>query len=93
MFERGLKQLRSLIGKRQYIIIIHALEEMDEDDVLVEDIENAILTGEIIERQVDRVTKERKSVLVGTDYSSESGNVVYKVGPTSKVVLITVYRE
>ena len=34
MLERVLKQLRSLIRKRQYIITIHALEEMGEDDVL-----------------------------------------------------------
>ena len=88
-----LKQLRSLIRKRQYIITIHALEEMDEDDVLAEDIENAILTGEIIERQMDRATKERKNVLTGTDCSGETVNVVLKVGPTSKAVIIIVYRK
>jgi len=48
MFERVLKQLRSLIRKRQYIITIHAFEEMAEDDVLAEDIEHAILTGKIM---------------------------------------------
>jgi hypothetical protein len=50
MLERVLKELRSLIRKRQYIITIHALEEMGEDDVLAEDVEHAILTGKIIER-------------------------------------------
>lgn len=93
MFERVLKQLRSLIRKRKYIITIHALDEMGEDDVLVEDIESAILTGEIIERQVDRATKERKYVLCGVDCSGESLNVVLKVGPTGKAIVITVYRE
>lgn len=93
MFERVLKRLRSLVRKRQYVITIHALEEMDEDDVLVEDIENAILTGKIVERQVDRVTKERKYVFAGMDCSGESVNVVLKIGPTSKVVVITAYRE
>jgi hypothetical protein len=93
MFERVLKQLRSLIRKRQYIITTHALEEMGEDDVLAEDIENAILTGRIIDRQIDRATKERKYVLAGTDYSGDSVHVVLKVGPTRKAVVITVYRE
>ena len=93
MFERILKQLRSLIRKRQYIITVHALEEMAEDDVLAEDIENAILTGTIIERQVDRDTKERKYVLAGNDCSDESVNIVLKVGPTGKAAIITVYRE
>ncbi len=50
MFERVLKQLRSLTRKRNYILTIHALEEMGEDDVLAEDVENAILTGQIVER-------------------------------------------
>jgi hypothetical protein len=93
MFERVLKQLRSLIRKRQYIITTHALEEMGEDDVLAEDIENAILTGRIIDRQIDRATRERKYVLAGTDCSGDSVHVVLKVGPTRKAVVITVYRE
>ncbi len=93
MFEQALKRFRSLVRKRQYILTIHALEEMGEDDVLAEDVENAILTGQIVERQVDRGTRERKYVLAGTDCFGESVNVVLKVGPTRKAVVITVYRE
>ncbi|MBX3326577.1 MAG: DUF4258 domain-containing protein [Nitrospira sp.] len=93
MFERVLKQLRSLIRKRQYIITVHALEEMGEDDVLVVDVENVVLTGRIIERQVDRASRERKYVLAGIGCSGERVNVVLKLGPTSKAVVITVYRE
>jgi Domain of unknown function (DUF4258) len=93
MFERVLIRLRSLIRKRQYIITAHALEEMAEDDVLAGDIESAILTGKIIERQVDRATKERKYVLAGIDCSGGFVHVVVKVGPTSKAIVITVYRE
>jgi ribosomal protein L21E len=93
MSERVLIQLRSLIRKHHYIITSHALEEMSEDDILAEDIESAILTGKIIERQIDRATKERKYVLVGTDCSGESVHVVVKVGPMRKAVVITVYRE
>jgi hypothetical protein len=93
MFEQALKRFRSLVRKRQYILTIHALEEMGEDDVLDEDIENTILTGQIVERQVDRATRERKYVFAGTDCASEPVNVVLKMGPTGKVVVITVYRE
>ncbi len=93
MLEPVLKQLRSLIRKRQYIITIHALEEMDEDDVLAEDIENVILTEQIVERQVDRATKERKYVLEGADCSGQPVHVVLKIGQTGKAVIITVYRE
>jgi len=93
MFEQALKRFRSLVRKRQYILTIHALEEMGEDDVLDEDIENAILTGQIVGRKVDRATRERKYVFAGTDCAGEPVNVVLKLGPTDKVVVITVYRE
>jgi hypothetical protein len=93
MFEQALKRFRLLIRKRQYILTIHALEEMGEDDILDEDIENAILTGQIVERQIDRATRERKYVLTGTDCAGEPVNVLLKMGPTGKVVVITVYRE
>ena len=60
MFERTLGRLRSLIRSSDYLLSIHALEEMAADDVLTEDVENAILTGRIIERQINRATRERK---------------------------------
>jgi hypothetical protein len=93
MFERELRRFRSLVRERRYILTIHALEEMSEDDVLDEDIEHVILTGEIVERQVDRATKERKYVLTGTDLAGEPVGVVFKMGSTGKAVVLTVYRE
>lgn len=93
MFKRELRRFRSLVRKRQYILTIHALEEMGEDDILDEDIEHVILTGQIVERQVDQATKERKYVLIGTDLAGEPVGVVLRMGSTGKVVVITVYRE
>lgn len=66
---------------------------MGEDDVLAEDIENVILSGAIVERQIDRATNERKYVVSGTDLAGEPVGVVLKTGPTGKLVVITVYRE
>jgi len=93
MFERELRRFRSLVRERKYIITIHALEEMGEDDVLDEDIENVILRGRIVERQVDRATRERKYVLTGTDVAGEPIGVVLRMGLTGKAIVITVYRE
>lgn len=93
MFKRELRRFHSLVRKRQYILTVHALEEMGEDDILAEDIEHVILTGHIVERQVDRSTKERKYVLIGMDLAGEPMGVVLKRGSTGKVVVITVYRE
>ena len=93
MFERELRRFRSLVRERKYIITIHALEEMGEDEVLDEDIENVILRGRIVDRQVDRATRERKYVLTGTDLAGEPIGVVLKMGSTGQVIVITVYRE
>lgn len=93
MFDRERRRFRSLVRKRQYILTIHALDEMGEEDVLDEDIEHVILKGRIVERQVDRATRERKYVLTGTDLAGEPVGVVLKMGSAGKVVIITVYRE
>jgi hypothetical protein len=66
---------------------------MDEDDLLDEDIERALLTGKIVERQLDRATKERKYVFSGTGCDGEKVGVVLKIGSTGKAVVITAYRE
>lgn len=93
MFERTLGRFRSLIRSGEYLLSIHALEEMAEDDVLTEDVENVILTGGIVERQVDRATRERKYVFLGRDLAGNPIGVVAKIGAVGKVVILTVYRE
>jgi hypothetical protein len=93
MFERELKRFRALVRNRQYVLTVHALEEMGEDEVFAEDIEQVILTGQIVERQVDRATRERKYVLTGMDLAGEPVGVVLKLGSTGKAVILTVYRE
>ncbi len=93
MFERTLRRFRSLIRSGAYLLSIHALDEMAEDDVLTEDIENVILTGSIVERQFDRATRERKYVFFGRDLTGDPLGLIAKIGPAGKVVIITVYRE
>jgi Domain of unknown function (DUF4258) len=93
MFERTLGRFRSLIRSGEYLLSIHALEEMAEDDVLTEDVENVILTGGIVERQIDRATRERKYVFLGRDLAGNPIGVVAKIGAVGKVVILTVYRE
>ncbi|OQW64408.1 MAG: hypothetical protein BVN28_03115 [Nitrospira sp. ST-bin4] len=93
MFERTLGRFRSLIRSGEYLLSIHALEEMAEDDVLTENVENVILTGGIVERQIDRATRERKYVFLGRDLAGGPIGVVAKIGAVGKVVVLTVYRE
>ena len=59
MVSRILDQIRARARSRQYVMTFHAEEEMEEDGFEIYDVEHALLTGTIIERQTDRRTKER----------------------------------
>ncbi|MCK4488590.1 MAG: DUF4258 domain-containing protein [Desulfobacterales bacterium] len=91
MFDRIMKRMREKIRTRQYVMTIHAEEEMDDDGLSVFDVERCILTGEIIERQKDRVTNEWKYLVEGKSIVDNNLIVVTKLGPTGKLVVITLY--
>ncbi len=77
--------------QQQYVITLHADEEMDEDNLMLVDIEQAIYTGEVLERQKDRATGEWKYRICGFSADDQLIEVVAKLGVTEKVVIITVY--
>ena len=47
MFERILKALREKVRTRQYVMTLHAEDEMNDDGLTIFDVERGILTGEI----------------------------------------------
>jgi len=72
----------------------HAEEEMDDDGLTIFDVESAILTGEIVERQRDSRTRESKYLVRGeTVDGSRRAVVVSKFGPTDRLVILTVFVE
>ena len=73
------------------MITLHAEEEMVEDSLTIFDIESVVLTGEIVERQRDRVTAQRKYRIAGQTVDGEAAEILAKLSPTGKVVLIAVY--
>jgi uncharacterized DUF497 family protein len=86
--------MREKIRTRQYVMTLHAEEEMDEDGLSIYDVESVILTGEIVEQQRDRKSRERKYLVRGQTVEGETlAVVVSKFGPTGKLVLLTVYVE
>jgi hypothetical protein len=94
MFDRVLKKMRELVRTRQYVMTVHADDEMDADGLSVYDVENVILTGEIVERQTDRRTRESKCVIQGRPLEGdESIAVVAKLGATGMLVILTVHIE
>jgi len=54
VFDHILQRMQEKVRALDYVMTIHAEEEMEDDDLSILDVERAILTGEIIERQQDQ---------------------------------------
>jgi len=93
VYERILNQLREKVRTRQYVMTVHADEEMDEDELTIYDVESVILSGKIIERQKDQGTGEWKYLVKGETLAGERVVTVIKIGPTDKLIFITIYRD
>ena len=93
MLEKIRDKMRELIRSLDYVMTIHGEEEMENDGLSILDIESAILTGEILEHQRDVNTAESKYLVTGKTLDDIQVTVVAKLGPTGKLVIITVYKE
>ncbi len=91
MHKRVLLIMREKIRTRQYVMTIHAEEEMNNDGLTIFDVERAVLTGKIIERQKDHHTEEWKYLIAGSAIDERLIIVVAKLSVTDKLVIITVY--
>ncbi len=92
MYEQILKEMREKIRTRQYIMTLHAEDEMEDDELSIFDVESVILTGEIVERQKDQQLDQWKYVLAGSCLSGEVACIVGRLSITGKLVIITVFR-
>ncbi|MDE0297137.1 MAG: DUF4258 domain-containing protein [Candidatus Poribacteria bacterium] len=93
MFERILNRIREKVRTLEYVMSIHAEEEMNDDGLTIYDIEHVLLNGEIVSRQKDLLTGEWKYLVEDRTLGSEAVVVVTKLSLTSKLVIITVYVE
>jgi Domain of unknown function (DUF4258) len=91
MAQATISQLRHLIRTLNYVVSTHAAEELEDDNLNILDLENIVLTGEIIERQRDSKTREVKCVIAGITLDGRAAEVIAKIGFTGKLVVITVY--
>ncbi len=85
--------MREKVRNLEYVLTIHAEEEMENNNLSIFDIENGILTGEIVERQKDQETGEWKYLLSGKTFNEEDIIIAAKLSLTDKLVVITVYLE
>ena len=86
-----LTRMREKIQTRHYIVTLHAEEEMDDDEFSIFDVEHAILTGRIRERQRDRDSGEWKYCLTGYALDHREMEIIVKLSVTDKLVIITAY--
>ena len=66
---------------------------LDDDDLSIFDVERAVLTGTIIERQKDIESNEWKYIVRGQIIDGAIIEVVTKLASTDKMVIIIVYRD
>jgi hypothetical protein len=88
----SIARIRELIRSLKYVVTQHASEELEDDNLSILDLENIVLTGQIIERQRDRKTQEAKCVISGVTLDGVAAEVIGKIGPTGRLIIITVYR-
>ena len=93
MASRTLARLRQLVRQRRYVVSSHATEELEDDELNVFDLESIVLTGEIVETQRDRRTREQKFLIRGHTLRNAPACAVAKFSPGDLAVFITVYAE
>ena len=84
-------QLRDLVRAKNYVVSVHAAEELEDDQLTILDLESIVLTGKIVERQHDQKTDESKQLVNGLTLESDEAETVVKIGFTGSLIFITVY--
>jgi len=91
VFERILERMRMLVREVQYVVTVHGVEAMEDDELTVFDVERCLLRGSIVERQRDRQRREWKYLVQGQAVDGTAMAVVVKIGRTHRLVILTVY--
>ena len=91
MHEDILRQMRNLIRLGKLQLTPHAFAEMQNDNLFVFDVEQCVLTGEIVEQQHDLLLEQWKYVIHGVSSDGEPIAVVAKLDARQRVFIITVY--
>jgi hypothetical protein len=88
----GIKRIRRAIREGRYEFTIHALEEMDDDDLDEADVRFAVLHGEISSELTDDPRGIRFVVLGTTGDKARFLEVVCRFLPSGLLRIITVYQ-
>ena len=91
MAQPSISRIRDCIRSLNYVVSLHAAEELDDDDLTILDLETIILTGKITERQRDRKTREVKLVVRGHTIEGRAAETIVKINQIGTLFVITVY--
>ncbi len=84
-------RIREKIRLRQYDMSAHAMEEMAEDLLTILDVEEAVLSGQVIRVEKDD-PRGAKYIVVGTALDQQTPvGVVGRFASTGNYLIITVY--
>jgi Domain of unknown function (DUF4258) len=84
-------RIREKIRLRQYDMSAHAMEEMAEDLLTILDVEEAVLSGQVIRVEKDD-PRGTKYIVVGTALDQQTPvGVVGRFASTGNYLIITVY--
>jgi len=84
-------RVRDLVRSVNYVVSLHAAEELEDDNLTILDLENILLTGRIVERQKDRRTRETKTIIRGRILDDREGEAIVKVSLSGVLYVVTVY--
>lgn len=84
-------RVRNLVRSVNYVVSLHAAEELEDDNLTILDLENILLTGRIVERQKDRRTRETKTVVRGRSLDDREGEAIVKVNLSGVLYVVTIY--
>ncbi len=91
MAQPSISRIRDCVRSLNYVVSLHAAEELDDDNLTILDLETIMLTGKITERQRDRNTREVKLVVRGRTIAGPAAETIVKFNRIGTLFVITVY--
>ena len=90
MASKDLQRIRQSVLLGRLKLTHHAIEEMDADDLEILDIESAMMTGKIVQKQKHQVVMKYR--ICGKSISSAMMTVVGRFTESNYFLIITVFR-
>ena len=90
MFAHILPKMQAKVRTREIVVTLLVEEEMTNNGLTIFDLENIILTGEVIERQKHDDRSEWNYLLSGQTLGGNKVIVMASFSPTGKLLIISI---